>query len=128
MAKMNWSGARKRENDQKAHRKEVEATLHGYAVERAQKKAGYGGMSERQILAKFEHKHGSVQVISPSKPKHRRRHQPTRQRAPDVVWPIYVTSGTNPDGTLKTHVLTSREHADQLGFTWAGQPSGSSAR
>lgn len=51
-----------------------------------------------------------------------------RPRAPDVQWPIYVTSGTNPDGTLRTHVLKSRAHADQLGFTWAGQPSGSSAR
>lgn len=43
-----------------------------------------------------------------------------------VEWPVYVTTrGTEP-GTITTHVMLSRKHADQLGFTWADRPTGAS--
>ena len=62
----------------------------------------------------------SVQQAA-QKPRHRRRSAVHTEQK--IKWPVHVTAGANPDGTLKTFVLKSREHADSLGFSWAGRPS-----
>lgn len=37
------------------------------------------------------------------------------------IWPAYVTSGKNPDGSLRVLTFRNRHEADAAGFHWVGR-------
>jgi hypothetical protein len=49
------------------------------------------------------------------------RQQSQGPAAPVIVWPIHVTDGMKPDGTLRVLVFANREEADSAGYQWGGR-------
>jgi hypothetical protein len=40
---------------------------------------------------------------------------------PAGIWPVSVTDGMKPDGTLNVRIFNSRSEADAAGFDWVGR-------
>lgn len=48
---------------------------------------------------------------------------PAARVAPSIEWPAYVTSGREPDGSLRVLVFNSRQDADNAGYQWVNRPA-----